>query len=211
MPWYTPYWSQSAASWDMTPVVADTWGVSLLLVNPDGPGVDQLGETAIRVTRVVGQYRLRTNGGAGWNGTPTDQFPCTFHHRVYPVSGDGTNFFLRRLYNDEDADSDWMWHQVDEFDWEGAAQNDSTIQPGRQGWLSKAENGSTSMVRPFQTGRFGHFDIKVDRRIDEGEGLVWRTEIDNQTAPQLLPHAGATEIRWYLDLWIRLFLWRKVR
>lgn len=205
--WYVPAWGMARLNWQLDPSDLSTYGQSLELIVPDGPGADELYEASVRVTRIVGQYRMRivdadsmtTGGGVG---------PTTVHHRVYPVSGDGTNFFLRFLHEVEDADSDFMWHQIDELPTEYyQAMGGVPTAVAAAGWYAVDQNAPSVAMQPFQHGRFGHVDIKVDRTIDEGEALIWRTQFDPGGS---LPFSAATDVTCQLDLWLRMLIHVKI-
>lgn len=192
--WYTPFWQQRVA-----PLGADlstTYSQVVQLLTPEGLFADTISETDIRVTRIIGQYRVSFGGV---------EFPdaiCRYvflHHRMYVVSGDGTNVFNRDLTLANDADSDMMWNQVEMFGRSQIVSSDQAIY-GTWGINGASSVDSAQTVRPFMNGRMGHFDVKVDRRVEEGESLCWKTQLEaGSPGAASGPDAGFM----YLDLWLR--------
>ncbi len=136
------------------------------------------------VKRIIGQYRVSGTETAG----AKNRFMA---HRVYPVTSDASSVALRDLYSRDDADSDFLWHQVDPW----AAQYDADA----WGQWQNAEQSGVPAGRQYM-GRFGHFDIGVNRRISEGESLIWHTQFSKQ--------GGGTPADdvYFLQLWIRLLV-----
>lgn len=192
--WYTPFWQQV-----VNPLGADlalTDSQSIQLITPEGLFADTISETDVRVTRIIGQYRVWFNGVEFPDALARSLY---IHNRVYVVSGDGTNIFNRDLTNIIDADADMLWNQIDFM---ARSQLSSTDQANMGTW-GGAGPGSTDTyanVKPFMMGRMGHFDIKVDRRIEEGESLVWKTQLEpGNNALASGPNMG----RMYIDMWVR--------
>lgn len=117
------------------------------------------------VERIVGQYHF----------TATQPVPQTYfmHHRVYPTISDATSVALRDLSTADEAESDFCWHQVDPWptQFEGDVWGD---------W--QGETGYPVGNGEFM-GRSGHVDIKVSRRIRQGEALIWHTQFVGAVAP----------------------------
>lgn len=192
--WYTPTWGYTAS---VGLVGANSATIELL--SPEGDITDRLEEKAFRVTRIVGQYQIRFDQVTG--GTTDDLI--YIHNRIYTVSGDGTNYFTRDLTAIVDADADMLWNQIDSKYYLEAnlAAGDSA---GTWGTTGPNSTLSQTTIRPFQNGRMGHVDVKVDRRIEEGEGLLWKTQVE------MLDAAGNatafTAGNMFVYLWLRLLV-----
>lgn len=183
------------------------------LINPDPNLNDDLIEASVRVTRIVGQF--------AWEFENVDQVnigQMFIHHRVYPVSGDGVNYFQRFLFELPDADTDFMWHHIEGVQpYIGNAPLSIQQQSTSMTAIATPMPGvaSRDIVWPPTSdpvhGRRGHVDIKVDRRIDEGEGLLWKSEFSDTTgggAGATLPWVNTTAGVWNarLYLWLRLLI-----
>lgn len=131
------------------------------------------------VERIVGQYMLTKDASVAAN-----EF---WHHRVYVAPTNATAIALRSLNTDDDAESSFLWHQVDPMPTtaDGDAWGDWQLAPG----------GNPSAT-PFM-GRFGHVDIRVGRRLEGGEALIWHTQV------VFTPAANLTH---YVKLWLRLLV-----
>lgn len=211
--WYTPYWGL-AATWAVDNADSATWGQSVELINPDTNITDDLLQSSVRVTRIVGQYAWSFEGvesvDSGLNGRQW------LHHRVYPVSGDGVNYFTRFLFEEQDADSDFMWHHIESpMTRIGTMplveqQRFNSMAPTQEVMVnSSARDLLVPPVSDLFMGRRGHVDIKVDRTIDEGQGLLWRTEWgDGNQGSRSLPWINSTVGTWDMNLylWLRMLI-----
>ncbi len=131
------------------------------------------------VERIIGQYHF--------TGSEAPLVNRYLHHRVYKADADATSFTIRNLQTEDDAESSFLWHQVDPF---------STDADGR----AYGQWGMTAAGNPdMETfmGRRGHLDIRVGRRVDQGEALIWHTRI--------FPAPAANDV-YALKLWIRLLV-----
>jgi len=133
------------------------------------------------VERIIGQWWINSPTGIGAG--------VRYHQRVYPTIAGGAGIAIRDLTNREEADSDMLWHQVNIW----GANND-----GAGGTWNAADGGANTVQPPFMQGRFGHFDIKVARRINEGESLIWHLQ-DETVIP---PGDGTVSLK----LWCRVLL-----
>ncbi len=132
------------------------------------------------VERIVGQYQM--------TGDETAAANRYMHHRVYVADADAAAIALRNLVQADDAETSFLWHQVDP--WNSA--QDAT--------LFGSWNDSGAGARPTSTqwmGRFGNVDIKVGRKISGGRDLIWHTQLVNA------PAANNTV---YLKLWLRMLV-----
>ncbi len=131
------------------------------------------------VERIVGQYLMTTIESVAVNRYG--------HHRVYVADTDATSVAIRDLIIADDAETSFLWHQVDPMS--NALQNDifgtwnhhGAGQPEATPWM----------------GRLGNIDIKVGRRIDQGSSLIWHTQFEPA------PPADNT---WFLKLWLRMLV-----
>lgn len=109
--------------------------------------------------RVLGQYLFVSNFES-----PNNMF---LHHRIYPVEQEFNTFAIRDLTAPENAETDFLWHRVD------------PIRPQQFNDVFGTWVDGGLVGVPFQECRRGHFDVKVNRRIRQGECLVWHTYIMN--------------------------------
>lgn len=198
--WYTPYWG-FAGGFSLPGVNA----LSVGLLSPEASITDPLEEKAYRVTRIVGQYQVRWNGVSIEAQGPNDAVYLT--HRIYPVSSDGTNIFTRDLQNIIDADTDWMWNHISALSLnEYSASTTGAL--GSWGTLGPNSTSTVQSINPFQYGRNGHIDVKVDRRIDEGEELVWKLQLNNYrlNGASIWQEQAFTSGDFTLGLWIRMLV-----
>lgn len=135
------------------------------------------------VTRIVGQYLMNGDEASGSNRI--------LHHRIYPTDADATGFAIRNIAVEDDAETDFLWHKVDAWaaSMDGLAYGD---------WAVVASGGPAGAL--FGPRR-GHFDIKVNRRVEQGRALVWHTQIGPNPVPAL-----PADDTFFLALWLRLLV-----
>ncbi len=132
------------------------------------------------VERIVGQYQLSKN-----ETTSSDDY---WHSRIYVAQTNATATALRSLNSADDAETSFLWHQVDGMEVEA----DGDVWGSWQARLT----GARPVPTPFM-GRNGHLDIRVGRRLEGGEALIWHTQIV----------AAPTENNvCFVKLWIRLLV-----
>ncbi len=131
------------------------------------------------VERIVGQYQVSGDESAAVNHF--------VHHRVYVADADAAAIALRNLLQADDAETSFLWHQVDP--WANAADADVF---GMWGLHAAGQPQATPWM-----GRLGHVDIKVGRKIQGGRDLIWHTQIVNP------PAANNTM---YVKLWLRMLV-----
>ncbi len=142
---------------------------------------DDVGERPVNdnfvIERIVGQYQV-----TGDESVPVDKY---VHSRVYVAESDAASLSLRNLTTADDAETSFLWHQVGPWD---------TVNDGvRWGdWLGVA--AGTPPATPW-AGRLGHVDIRVGRRIEGGETLIWHTQFD--------PTPAIVDTM-FLKLWLRM-------
>ncbi len=180
--WHVPEWCAN----DSLPTAASGVpnvgnDIVIELVNTDFAAPGDPRQDNFVVERVVGQWMLRADASA----PGTDRF---MHHRVYVADGDQNAVSLRDLFTQDDADSSFLWHHV--FPWEGGHNNEP--------WGTWT-NGTVSAPQvPFGESRLGTFDIRVGRRIEEGQSLIWHT--------QLFGGVALESNDWFLHLWCRVLM-----
>lgn len=199
--WYTPHWGYVTG----ISLVSDQ-AITVTMVGPEEAFSDRLSEERIRVTRIIGQYNLRW-GSVGVEAGSASTDVLEMHHRVYPVSSDGINVFNRDLFSITDADTDFMWHKTELVDYGSLVTN--AVGAGGTWLLNGPGSSNTSQVqKPFSSDRMGFFDIKVDRTIDEGEELLWKTQLNMSgynagSTPTDKAFTGGTMS---LHLWVRMLV-----
>lgn len=135
------------------------------------------------VERIVGQWYLRSEQAIGRN--------YHVHERVYVVES-GANFYaLRDLVSREQADTSFLYHNVTA--WMGG------------GWTADTwgnwQNGSTDVIPAVQNaGQHGPLfrDIRVGRRIAEGESLIYHWQFAGTIDPE--------DDDFFCKSWIRVLL-----
>lgn len=132
------------------------------------------------VERVIGQYHFY--------GTQPAAMNAYFHSRIYPTLSDETSVALRDLTTQDDAESDFLWHQIDPW---------SAVYDGDDWGNWQAASSGNPTGERFM-GRFGHVDVRVNRRIRQGESLIWHTQIKGPIVP------GDDEF--WLRLWVRMLV-----
>ncbi len=182
------FWHTSTLVWHSLGPSASVGNPNVLgdilvtLVNTESVGA--AGDTPVNdqfvVERIVGQYQMVSNESVG-----VDRF-C--HHRVYVSDSDETAVGLRDLTTADDAETSFLWHQVD-------AHSQSLKQDVWGNWQSRSK-GNDCTGTPWM-GRFGHVDIKVGRRIEGGQSLIWHAQLE-PAPPANNEH--------FLKLWLRMLL-----
>ncbi len=132
------------------------------------------------VERIVGQYQV--------SGDETAAANHFLHHRVYVADADAAAIALRNLTQADDAETSFLWHQVDP--WSNSVDGDIFGT-----WVTDHGVGQPSAT-PWM-GRYGNVDIKVGRKISGGRDLIWHTQII------AAPAANNTI---YLKLWLRMLV-----
>ncbi len=171
--WWVPEngWGEGAAN-----VGSDTV-ISLVDTEPGSGSTPQ--QDNFVVERIIGQWQVVSLTGLA------DQ--VVYHQRVYPTIASGAGVALRDLEVRDEADSDMLWHQVNMW---GSNNGESSL----GSWAG--HSSQFHPVAPFMQGRYGHFDIKVARRVNEGESLIWHLQ-----STQGVPPGDGT---------VSLFLWCRV-
>lgn len=182
--WFCPAWDPQDVQGGLTPGAGNVGNDSIVnLINTDFADPGDPRQDNFVVERIIGQYKLNAVSGA-------EAGDRVVHSRVYVADSDMDSIAIRDLYTADDADSSFLWHKVDAFDssWIGTAWGN---------W----QNGSATQPAPaFQNGRLGSFDIKVGRRVEEGQSLVWHTQWKNSTGGAL------DDDEFFVMLWVRLLM-----
>ncbi len=135
------------------------------------------------VERIVGQYMIKMHAV-----TPPP-VGMGIAHRVYVTDADTTSVAFRNLNTADDAETSFLWHQVD------AMAEDLNNDPF--GSWQRPSSGARPRLTPTPTmGRYGHIDIRVGRRLEGGEALVWHS----QSIPAQIDDS------WSIKLWLRFLV-----
>lgn len=198
--WYTPFWDTGLVSvfpLASGPSAGQATG-ALTLVSPELDYGTVLQERSIRVTRVVGQFNVRGDVDFTTVGDGGDLFVIAA--RVYVVSADENDLALNRdLHSVTDADTDWMW------DSRWMVRKDEWAVSGRKAVGLWGTNHSTTSMNPtFQNGRPGHFDIRVDRVVEEGQAMIFKVAI--KCFERNGDEVDITQGNSWLDLWCRMLV-----
>lgn len=135
------------------------------------------------VERVVGQYMVTSLANPLL-------FNPLLHHRMYVTEADSTSTNLRDLASQDDADTSFMMHKVEAFDaaWSG----------GQFGNWNASNYSKDTYTMPIS--RSGGFDVKVGRKVSEGESLIWHTQIEGN------PSGPPNNDQFFLKMWTRVLL-----
>ncbi len=172
--WHVPHWFEGAPA---AGAGIQNVGDSMLAALVDEHDITHLGQDNFVVVRVIGQYQ--------YNMTAAVALDTYIHSRVYVTTADSTTVALRDLDARDDADSSFLWHNIELY---RTQQNNSPA----GSWLNSS---SASVNQPSQT-RNGSFDITVNRRVEEGTAMVFH----GQTSP------GFPDNEFALKLWVRLLM-----
>jgi len=172
--WHVPEWFGGSPA---TSTGIDNVGPDIIVELVNTENVAALAQDNFIVERVIGQYLIVSN-----DPTPTDKF---LHHRMYVTMGDATTVNLRLLSSADDADTSWMYHKVEMMT---VAMQNSNIGT----WRGSGGSG----VLEDSGARKGMFDVRVGRRVNEGESLIWHTEI--RVAP--------ANDEFHMQMWCRVLL-----
>ncbi len=114
------------------------------------------------VERIVGQWML-----TGTESPTADRF---LHHRIYVADHDALAISLRTLSTADDAETSFLYHRVEP--WSAAFVGDP--------WGTwQARSNGNDPTHQSMMGRHGHLDVRVGRRLEGGQALVWHTQIVN--------------------------------
>lgn len=185
--WHVPRWYDSVTT--PTAVTGDVFsnvGVNAFaeLVETDTAS-QNLSPDNYWVERIVGQvYYQRLS-------TEPDSKTWYLHTRVYVTQASNTGIVLRDLTLADDADTSWMMHKVEVmFD-------SQTTSVGNWG---QPDTGNTADTYTPPMSRKGSFDIKVGRKVSEGESLVWHNQIKAEVEADLID--GTLRVK----MWCRVLL-----
>ncbi len=179
--WHVPEWNSDNFA-GLGAGVGNTNGdIVIPLINSDFADPGDPRQDNFVVERIIGQYLLNA-------GATAEAGSRIIHNRVYVADSDASSIALRSLNTADDADSSFLYHQVTHFD-SGAI--------GKQ--YGSWQNGGVNEVRgPVgAVNRYGHFDIKVGRRVNEGETLIWHTQIST---------VNLEDDTWAIQMWVRVLM-----
>jgi len=179
--WHVPPGGWGAIS-PATPGVSSIGGdVVIVLVDGESGPISAHPEIDnFVVERIVGQYMIMMHAlsppplGAG------------VHSRVYVADADVGSVGVRDLESADDAETSFLWHQVDAVD--GDANNEPF---GNWATLARPATDGVGFM-----GRHGHLDIRVGRRVEGGQALLWHSQF-NPTA---------VDTAYSVKLWVRLLV-----
>ncbi len=186
MYWHVPAWFNTRDPRALGNATAFTnVGVDILipLINTDFAAPGDPRQDNFVVERIVGQWLLVNRATA--NGDS-----ALIQHRVYVADSDSTEVPVRDLYTQDDADSSFLYHHVSAWPSEATGSSWGS-------WRRAAEAFPSS---PSMAGRQGHVDIKVGRRVEEGQTLLWHTQLARQ-GELVIPDDD-----WELHAWFRVLM-----
>ncbi len=172
--WHVPEWFGGGPA---SSLGVDNVDQDIFVQLVDTEDVAALGQDNFIVERIIGQYLIVSDAVA-----PADRF---LHHRIYVTMADLTTVNLRTLNTADDADTSFMYHKVELFTVQMAGTPRGTWSSDTAGFSARESNA-----------RLGMFDIRVGRRVREGESLIWHTMI--------VPTPTSDE--WHLQMWVRVLL-----
>lgn len=173
--WHVPVWFNGppdAGEGDATNIGANA-AVALI----DEHDIVHIGQDNFVCERIIGQYQYTAE-----QAIAADRY---IHSRIYVCQADDTTLALRDLNTAADADSSFLWHNVEQFQ---VAQNNTSLG-------SWASSGSSGQNQPSAM-RNGSFDIRVNRRVNEGTAMIF------QGAIFPIP----INLEFHLKMWCRLLI-----
>lgn len=111
------------------------------------------------VERIVGQYMIQAV-----NITVNRMMM----HRIYPVTADANAVAIRDLFGQDDAESDFLWNRVEPA---------PSLLDGDVWGNWQNETAAAGPQMPQNYNALGHIDVRVGRRLREGEALIWHTQL----------------------------------
>lgn len=118
------------------------------------------------IERVIGQWQLTGNEAVGLN--------YFIHERVYVTEVGPGSVSLRDLSSAREADTSFLYHNITSWD---ASYNGDT-------WGNWNSSGLvTDQPAQYRTGGPYFRDIKVGRRVNEGEALIYHLQIEGAGIP----------------------------
>jgi len=185
MYWHVPAWYESripGANGDASAFTNVGRDILIPLINTDFAAPGDPRQDNFVVERIIGQWQLVSKATALAGD-------ALMHHRVYVADSDSTTVSVRDIYMRDDADSSFLYHHVS--GWPNAA-----VGTGFGSWRL---GGSAEPQSPVMMGRQGHVDIKVGRRVEEGQTLLWHTQVSSSAfAP--------VDDDWELHAWFRVLM-----
>ncbi len=119
------------------------------------------------IERVIGQWKL-----SGFPTSPGDEF--FIHERIYVVDFEPGAIAIRSLDSQREADTSFLYHQVTA--WHNNWDNDK--------WGNwRAGTADTVGVDAFRMGGPNFRDVKVGRRLNEGQALIYHWQMEGVTIP----------------------------
>ena len=138
--------------------------------------------------RIVGQYMYTMIRDPATGAFLPQMF---MHSRVYVAQADAAGVNLRDLRSPDDADTSWLMHKVELFD--SLNQTDEELGSWDDFYGSVPQKWSGSISVP------GGFDIRVGRKVNEGQSLIWHMQ--SVTDGTVVPNDAI-----FLKMWCRVLL-----
>ncbi len=173
--WHVPHWYSGAPGSGFG--IGNNASGDIIAALIDEHDIVHIGQDNFTVVRIIGQYQITSQ-----QAVAADRY---IFHRVYVTTADSATIALRTLNTADDADSSFLWNNV-EFYTSGQDSNN----------VGSWQSGTASTVNQPGMERNGTFDINVNRKVDEGTALVWHTQI----------FPGPPEDDFRLKLWVRLLV-----
>jgi len=130
------------------------------------------------VERIVGQYHMTLRDTIG------EITPAFIHHRVYVMPADEVGVDTRDLLEKDDADTSFLMHKVE--------YGDDNLNGVVKGNWQELE----SLTLQPLISRNGGFDIRVGRKVEAGEALIWHSQ---QAISAFVTSGG-------INMWCRVLL-----
>ncbi len=179
--WHVPEWNSDNFA-GLASGVGNVGGdIVIPLINTDFAAPGDPRQDNFVVERIIGQYLLTAAASAAAGSR-------IIHSRVYVADSDASSIALRSLNTADDADSSFLYHHVGHFD-------NGAIDKQFGTWQNGGVNEVTGDIGA--AGRQGHFDIKVGRKVTEGETLLWHTQISS---------LALVNDTWFIQMWVRVLM-----
>lgn len=182
--WHVPVWDENRPPTNQLGVPSVGKNAFVELVQTDTAS-SNLAPDNYWVERIVGQVLYQRIA------VEPDSGSWFVHSRVYVTPASTTGIVLRDLASADDADTSWMMH-TNQLMFETTT--------GETGNWQQAAGAGTPDTYTAPMPRKGSFDIRVGRKVAEGESLIWHAQIE----PTIL--ANLIDAQLNMRMWIRVLL-----